>query len=94
MDLNFFGPLKNILGKIIRHKVTSNETLQLGKEEFAEILMSAWERIQPSWLKRGFALSGIHTTNSIDKNAITEEELYKSLPYDKNGAMFLQLTEQ
>ena len=56
--------------------------------------MNAWEHIQPSWLKRGFALSGIHTTNGIDKNAITEEELYKSLPYDKNGAMFLQLTEQ
>ena len=66
----------------------------LGKEEFAEILMTAWNRIQPSWLQRGFILSGIHTPNGIDRHAIKEEQLDQFLPYSDDGIILLELTEE
>ena len=91
LNLNFYGPLNNILAKIIRDKVTSNESLKLGKEQFADILMNAWERIQPSWLKKGFKLSGILTSKGIVRNAIKDEEIFKSLPYDKDGILFFRI---
>ena len=92
LDLNFFGPLKSILGQLIRDRVTANETLKLAKEDFAEILSQAWLRIGPKWLKKGFIMSGIHTPNGINKKAVKDEELIKVLPYDTDGNLFLQLT--
>ncbi len=61
----------------------------LGKEEFPEILMAAWNRIQPFWLQSGFILSGIHTPNCNDVNAIKEEQIDQFLPYLDDGIILL-----
>ena len=92
LDLNFFGPLKNVLGKIIREKTSS--VSDLAKDKFSQFLLQAWNGIDNSWLKKGFAMSGILTQNGINRMAVSNEEIAKALPYLENGNRILQLTEQ
>jgi hypothetical protein len=93
LDLNFFGPLKNVLAKLIREATTSTSP-DLSKDKFSQFLLNSWHAIDNSWLKRGFEMSGILTQNGINRMAIPDDELYKALPYLANGSQILELTTQ
>jgi len=94
LDLNFFGPLKKIMSKEIRKRVTDNKPQKVGKEQFADILRNAWCQITPSWLKKGFIDSGIHTPQGINRNAISDDEYIKNMPYTEEGTILLELSKQ
>jgi hypothetical protein len=74
LDVNFFGPLKNVLGRIIRENYIGNVAPKLGKDKFAEYLKAAWNHID-CLLKRGFIQTGICTENGVNVNAIGDEQI-------------------
>lgn len=94
LDLSFFGPLKNVLAKIIRNRVTGEGFNDLGKEMFAGILEEAWNSLDTSCLKRGFAITGILTDTGIDKTVIQDSQISASLPYTEEGIQLIELTKE
>jgi hypothetical protein len=93
LDLNFFGPLKSTLARLIRNKYTGSISPNLNKEKFAEFLKESWNLINTSWLKKGFIISGICTENGINSNAITDDQIIMSYSISESYKKGLFATE-